>query len=66
MEHLSYLFAAYSFIFGALALYVMFLWRCQARLDSRLRVLEAQLNEIRAELAEDRPKPIPTTSRTGS
>jgi CcmD family protein len=55
MENLSYLFAAYSIIFAAIVLYVMFLWRRQARLDSRLRGLEIQLNEIRDELAADRP-----------
>jgi CcmD family protein len=57
MENLGYLFAAYSIIFAAIALYVIFLWRRQARLDSRLRGLEIQLNEIRGEQAEDRPKP---------
>jgi CcmD family protein len=46
MENLSYLFAAYSIIFAAIALYVIFLWRRQARLDSRLRGLEIQLNKI--------------------
>jgi CcmD family protein len=54
MENLSYLFVAYSVIFAAVAIYVMFLWRQQARLDSRLRVLESQLNEIRNDLAGDR------------
>jgi CcmD family protein len=66
MENLSYLFAAYSIIFAAIVLYVMFLWRRQARLDSRLRGLELQLNEIRGELAEDRPKPMATASRSAS
>ena len=66
MENLSYLFAAYSIIFAAIVLYVMFLWRRQARLDSRLRGLEIQLNEIRDELAADRPKPMTTASRSVS
>jgi CcmD family protein len=66
MENLSYLFAAYSIIFAAIVLYVMFLWRRQARLDSRLRGLELQLNEIRGELAEDGPKPMATASRSAS
>ena len=52
MENLSYLFAAYSIIFAAVALYVIFLWRRQASLDSRLRGFETQLNEIRDQLAE--------------
>jgi CcmD family protein len=64
MENLSYLFAAYSIIFAAIALYVMFLWRRLARLNSRLRGLEIQLNDIRGE-GPDRPKPVITSSRSG-
>jgi CcmD family protein len=63
MENLSYLFAAYSIIFTAIVLYVMFLWRRQARLDSRLRGLEIQLHEVRDGLAGERPKPLTTASR---
>ena len=66
MENLSYLFAAYSIIFAAVALYVMFLWRQQARLDRRLRGLEIELNEIRDELADDRTKPPTRASRSVS
>jgi CcmD family protein len=66
MENLSYLFAAYSIIFTAIVLYVMFLWRRQARLDSRLRGLEIQLHEVRDELAEERPKSLTTASRSAS
>jgi CcmD family protein len=57
MENLGYLFAAYSIIFAAIALYVMFLWRRQAILESRLRGLEIQLNELRDELVEGQPRP---------
>jgi CcmD family protein len=57
MENLSHLFVAYSIIFAAVVLYVLFLWRRQVRLDSRLRGLEIQLNQIRNELADDLPKP---------
>jgi CcmD family protein len=64
MENLSYLFAAYSIIFAALALYLIFLWRRQARLDSRLRGLESRLNVIREEMSEDRPKPLTASSRS--
>jgi len=64
MENLSYLFAAYSIIFAAIVVYVMFLWRRQARLDSRLRGLEMQLNEIRDELAGEQPKPLTAASRS--
>lgn len=64
MENLSYLFTAYSIIFAAIVVYVMFLWRRQARLDSRLRGLEMQLNEIRDELAGEQPKPLTAASRS--
>jgi CcmD family protein len=43
MEHLGYLFAAYSIIFAAIFLYVMFIWRRQAALDAELRTLEARM-----------------------
>jgi len=43
MEHLGYLFAAYSIIFAVIFLYVMFIWRCQAALDAELRTLEARM-----------------------
>ncbi len=51
MENFNYLFAAYSIIFAAIFLYVMFLWRRQARLDIKLRGLEIQLREVHQELA---------------
>jgi CcmD family protein len=50
MENLGYLCAAYSIIFAAVILYVMFLWRCQVGLDSKLRRLETGLNELRHQL----------------
>jgi len=65
MENLSYLFAAYSIIFAAIALYVMFLWRRLARLDSRLRRLEIELNNMRGE-GPDRPRPVIMASRSGA
>jgi len=40
MENFGYLFAAYSVIFAAIAIYVVFIWRRQARLDADLRALE--------------------------
>ncbi|HEY2523619.1 MAG TPA: CcmD family protein [Candidatus Binataceae bacterium] len=43
MEHLGYLFAAYTIIFVAIFLYVVFIWRRQAALDAELRTLEARL-----------------------
>ena len=62
MENLNYLFAAYSIIFGAIFLYVMFLWRRQAQLDGKLRVLESQLREVHEELAAH----LPPHSRSAS
>ena len=46
MEHLGYLFAAYSIIFAVIFLYVMFIWRRQAALDAELRTLEARMAEL--------------------
>ncbi len=47
MEHLGYLFAAYSIIFAVIFLYVMFIWRRQAALDAELRTLEARMAALR-------------------
>jgi CcmD family protein len=63
MENLSYLFAAYSIIFAAIAIYVVFIWRRQAQLDTRLRGLEVQLRELRAEIEADSPRSTPKQSR---
>jgi CcmD family protein len=63
MENLSYLFAAYTTIFAAVVLYVMFLWRRQARLDSRLGGLEIQLNEVRDALSGHQHHSLTTTPR---
>jgi len=46
MEHLGYLFAAYSIIFGVIFLYVLFIWRRQAVLDAELRSLEARMASL--------------------
>ena len=46
MEHFGFLFAAYSIIFAAIFLYVIFIWRRQSTLDAELRALEAKLNEV--------------------
>ena len=53
MEHLGYLFAAYSIIFAVIFLYVVFIWRRQAALDAELRSLEARM----AALTTDRRSP---------
>ena len=41
MEHFGYLFAAYSIIFAAIFIYVVFIWRRQVALDAELGRLEA-------------------------
>jgi CcmD family protein len=46
MEHLGYLFAAYTIIFAVIFLYVLFIWRRQAALDAELRSLEARLTAL--------------------
>ena len=46
MEHLGYLFAAYSIIFGVIFLYVLFIWRRQTALDAELRSLEARMASL--------------------
>ncbi|MDO8433317.1 MAG: CcmD family protein [Candidatus Binatus sp.] len=46
MEHFGFLFAAYSIIFAAIFLYVIFIWRRQSALDKELRALEAKLAEM--------------------
>jgi CcmD family protein len=50
MENFGYLFAAYTIIFAVIFLYVVFIWRRQARLEAELRAMEAQLNEVHEEL----------------
>jgi CcmD family protein len=60
MEHLGYLFAAYSIIFAVIFLYVMFIWRRQAALDAELRTLEARM----AALQESSPAASAPDPRT--
>jgi CcmD family protein len=52
MEHLGYLFAAYTIVFVVIFLYVLFIWRRQAALEAELRTLEARLRAA-AENAAD-------------
>ena len=62
MEHLGYLFAAYSIIFAVIFLYVLFIWRRQAALDAELRALEARvaaLTERPAAAAAPEPRAEP-------
>jgi CcmD family protein len=53
MEHLGYLFAAYTIVFAVIFLYVLFIWRRQAALEAELRTLEARLR-AGAENSEDK------------
>jgi CcmD family protein len=46
MEHLGYLFAAYTIVFAVIFLYVVFIWRRQAALEAELRTLEARLRAV--------------------
>lgn len=59
MEHLGYLFAAYSIIFVVIFLYVMFIWRRQAALDAELRTLEARIAALMQRSAAAAPAPEP-------
>ena len=59
MEHLGYLFAAYSIIFGVIVLYVMFIWRRQAALDAELRTLEARMAALNERSAASTPERRP-------
>jgi CcmD family protein len=51
MENLGYLFTAYTIIFVAIFLYVVFIWRQQARLDAELRLMETRLKNVSDEIA---------------
>ena len=51
MDNFNYLLAAYSIIFAAIFLYVMFIWRRQTRIEADVRTLEARLDEVRDALA---------------
>ncbi len=58
MEHLGYLFAAYSIIFAVIFLYVLFIWRRQAALDAELRSLEARMESLnQASIPTDSTEP---------
>jgi CcmD family protein len=47
MDNFNYLFAAYSIIFAAIFLYVMFIWRRQTRIEAEVRTLETRLQRMR-------------------
>ena len=46
MEHLGYLFVAYSIIFAAIFLYVSFIWRRQSYLERELAALRKRLDAL--------------------
>jgi CcmD family protein len=46
MEHFGYLFVAYSIIFAAIFLYVVFIWRRQAFLERELDALRKRLDTL--------------------
>ncbi|MGO9264563.1 MAG: CcmD family protein [Candidatus Binataceae bacterium] len=47
MDNFNYMFAAYSIIFAAIFLYVMFIWRRQTRIEADVRTLETRLQAVR-------------------
>ena len=57
MENLGYLVVAYTIIFTAIFLYIVFLWRRQARLNYEVRAIEAKLEELQAELVRSEAVP---------
>jgi CcmD family protein len=57
MENLGYLVVAYTIIFAAIFLYIVFLWRRQARLNDEVRAIEAKLEELQAELTRSEATP---------
>ena len=62
MEHFDYLFAAYSIIFAVLALYVIFIWRRQARLEVEVRAMEERLKNLKA-ATEASPRAVAASSK---
>ena len=46
MENFGYLFAAYSVIFVAILLYVVFIGQRQSRLEAELHAMEARLKSL--------------------
>jgi CcmD family protein len=60
MENLGYLFAAYSIIFVAIFLYVVFIWRRQAALDAELRALETRMASLTQPSTEPTPPRPPS------
>jgi CcmD family protein len=47
MDNFNYMFAAYSIIFAAIFLYVMFIWGRQTRIEADIRTLETRLQAVR-------------------
>jgi CcmD family protein len=47
MEHFDYLFAAYSIIFAVIFVYIMFIWRRQARMEAEIRAMEERLRNLK-------------------
>lgn len=60
MDHLAYLFAAYSIIFALIALYVIFIGRRQARIEREIRQLESALRKQAPPVQEQDNQGIPS------
>jgi CcmD family protein len=62
MENLGYLFAAYSVIFVAIFLYVLFIWQRHAQLESEVRGMEERLRSLTSALEEAPRQPAKSES----
>jgi CcmD family protein len=62
MENFGYLFAAYSIIFAAIFLYVVFIQSRQTSLERDLRAMESQLGQLLASAAKN---PAPHDEHSG-
>jgi len=61
MEHFNFLFAAYSIIFAAIFLYVLFIWQRQSRLEAELRAMESRLESLSAPQQASSGEPVAPT-----
>lgn len=66
MENFGYLAAAYSIIFVAIFLYVLFIWRRQAALEAELRAMQERLSELeQSDVSAERAATVDPASVAG-
>ena len=58
MEHLGYLFAAYTIVFAVIFLYVLFIWRRQAALEARLRAVAENSGDANSAAESESPRQL--------